>query len=901
MKKSLFIGLLLLAGSLFFAQEQDLSRTRYAFVVGNQAYAEYPLKTNVEDAKLIASSLSSKEFEVTLKTDITYEELSSEISTFITKVNSNPNSVVLFYFTGHGFTLDEQNYLLSIDNDKYHDEEEAKEYAINLQKDVADKIYTNAQVYILDGAYENPFKKEGTRALGIKGGLSAAKSEKESTVGFLFSASPDALVLEPTGKNTLFASTLSDQILNSTENISDIFNFVKDTVSAETENQQIPYSSTTTMQFAFNGNELIALQKISAQKKSDDLLVESYEIKRSYEADQVELMLQKSNAAKNADEKTQRLIEEANERKRLQAEEDQRRAEEEAIRASERDAYEQMEIEAKRQEFLDSERELRASLQKDSSVEERIEYIESLKTQLNQLRAVSMNQMIEFANEKNTALDNRIEEIRNSPLSIAEKDSEGNITPDAKKRRQQKVDNAILTNKQEIETYNKEKYQQMKKDDQQVLPLLSNAYNKLEGASYVATSINDSLMVRIGDYDGQNATWKLHISSSFFDYENLCDEYLDLSYTDVTGSKKTDITKMTDEELEEYNTNIEVYNSLFNSSTPVFYVKLTYQIMRWKSASEYHFIPVKCEVIRLGKKSKVIRTVKKQDLKPENFILYPQEEVRSKEEIKKDVERANKLLESEKKDELKREEKKNAEKIKATEAYLNNLIEDNSTDNTYIINENSYTSYYEEMKAQEEEELKKEKLAKKKEPKVKERIGKSGISLTYSLTPTTMFTPVEPSFMYPVGNTNPFFNSVGLKLTTRWNNFLYSGATIDYMFDNYGSKLNNNAALPQYTIGGTVLTGLCLPIGNRVRLFGEGNFNYTANVINQTKPTEKQAALDNALGFGAGGGIDIILKSNWFFTLGYNYNWQHYISTLKFFGAADYCQTSLYLGAGRTW
>lgn len=889
MKKVILVCLFIGFVSLIFAQEKMQSRNRYALVIGNQAYADYPLSTNVADAKMIASSLISKEFDVTLKTDIFYEDFYSEVNAFINKVNQDPQSVVLFYFTGHGFTYKNENYLLSIDNDLYHTEEDAIEYAINVQKEIADKIYTNAQIYILDGAYENPFRKEGVRALGIKGGLSAAKSSRESTVGFLFSAAPEALVLEQTGKNSLFATKLNNQILNSKANISDIFNKVKVDVSVETEYQQVPYSSTTTMNFAFNGNELIALQKKAALKTSDDLTIESYEIKRSYEADQVELMLQKSNAARNADEKTQRLIEESNQRKRIQEEEDRRRAQEEALRAKERSFYEQKEIEDKRREFIEAEQELRSSLQKDSTVEERIEYIESLKAQLNQLRFVSLNQIEGFEREKQLELDEKTDSIMNGPLSIVEKDANGNITADAKKRRQQKVDNIVLSNQKEVEDYKKEKLNQLKEDNAKVLPILANAYTKLEKSTYVATNINDSLLVRVGNYDGQTATWKLHISSSFFDYENLFDEYMDLSYSDVTGSKKTDILKMTDEQMAEYNANIEIYNSLFNSSTPVFYVKLTYEMLRWKDASEYHFVPVKCEIIRLGKKSKVIKTLKKQDLKSDNFILYPQEEVRTKAEIKKDIERAEKILETE-----------NKGSSKTVDEILTAPVV-SKPHKKETITKNDFDRFFEDDTPTPVEKGKKEKVKVTKIKNETELRGRSTVEINASVCSTNVLTPQETDYMYDFTNGSPFFYAAGFKLTTAWTQYMYGGFSFDYCsyydYENY-----KESDLPEYVLSAGLLSGINFNIGKRLRFYAEDNITFSIDVLNVMEPTPLYGTIENTIGLGLGCGFDFIPASGEgiYFTVGYRYNWQRYTSKFDI-TVPDYCQSQVYLGIGYTW
>ena len=85
MKKSLVLILLAVLGVSLFAQKNGTSRKRYALVIGNEKYSDYPLSSNVADAQAVAAALTEKEFDVTLKKNLTegapdYETVERELA-----------------------------------------------------------------------------------------------------------------------------------------------------------------------------------------------------------------------------------------------------------------------------------------------------------------------------------------------------------------------------------------------------------------------------------------------------------------------------------------------------------------------------------------------------------------------------------------------------------------------------------------------------------------------------------------------------------------------------------------------------------------------------------------------------------------------------------------------------
>ncbi len=858
-KKILSFLILMITVCAAFSQSNKTTKRRYALVIGNQNYQDYPLKTNIADAEQIAEVLRSKEFNVTFKKDLTSLKMANEIQDYILKVNSDPQSVSLIYFTGHAFTDEEKNYLLPTDNSIIRNKDQAKVYGIDLQSDIADKIYCETQLYIIDGAYDNPFKTEGTRALGVKGGLAATKSQKESTVAYLFSAEPNYLVLTPENKTSVFADTLAQQIKTSSANVDATFNTVKQKVKEKTNGRQIPYTTATTIDFSFNGNDLIALKKISAINETDKASIESISIKKEFEAE-----LAKQNAIK---EELLRDALDTHEEIQLELEKERKEREEleltrknlEEQFAQERTAEENALIEEKRLQFEKDAALLKQSITKNSDAQEKINYIESLKLNLYSLRKTSQDYIDNYNSTlKNETLE-KVTAIYNAEPKKVETDDKGNITEVALKRREdaaQKVrDEAELKRL----SYEKQKNKEIEKDNKKFLPMISAAYKDLESSTYTATSLTGELSTLVSEYDGSINAWKLYVTSNFLDRANLFTAEIPLSYTEVTGEKSISIEKMNDQQLSAYNDNVMVYDSLFRSATPVFYVKLTYKVSKWDRPSEYHICPIKCEVIKIGKKNKTIHTVKQINLESSELSIYPRIEIRTKKEIEADEEKCNAIYEKEK-----------ADKEKAIAA---KKIEDQA-EKQILAKEESYDDDDDNSDDSDEEK----------------RSGRNMLFITIN-----SFYPVEEAI------SENKYNLTSLA-------FAYSQSMGRFFFFEgrfFGSISNSENEDDVY--GGSLGLGANANLGMHWRPFITGNVSICTN---------------KTFGLNAGGGIDFTPGDTFTITTGFNYGWMHYFDSLKngivteevnhgeyevktdFFSVLknpDYHQLEFYIGCGFAW
>ena len=106
MKKILLIFCLLLSISLFSQEEK-----RLALVIGNANYEKGELKNPVNDARLVASTLDSLNFDVILKENLsTKREMLSAVKEF--GIKRPEYDVAFVYYAGHGIQVEDENFLL---------------------------------------------------------------------------------------------------------------------------------------------------------------------------------------------------------------------------------------------------------------------------------------------------------------------------------------------------------------------------------------------------------------------------------------------------------------------------------------------------------------------------------------------------------------------------------------------------------------------------------------------------------------------------------------------------------------------------------------------------------------------------------------------------------------------
>ena len=170
---------------------------RKALVIGNDSYQKVtPLVNAREDAKVVAESLTSLGYKVSLKLDVTEKQFKSELRTF--KGQIQPGDEVAIFYAGHGVQIASTNYLLPVDIGGQN-EEEIKDEGISLQRLLDDMTEKNAKftLAMIDACRDNPFKSSG-RSVGGRG---LAPTTAATGQMIVFSAGTGQQALDKLGPN----------------------------------------------------------------------------------------------------------------------------------------------------------------------------------------------------------------------------------------------------------------------------------------------------------------------------------------------------------------------------------------------------------------------------------------------------------------------------------------------------------------------------------------------------------------------------------------------------------------------------------------------------------------------------------------------------------------------------
>jgi hypothetical protein len=245
------IGLLVLVCSATSA----FAESKLAFVVGIDAYphlaAEAQLERAVADANAVGDTLHSLGFEVTRVTnDQTLEAILDAFQKFKSRIGIG--DTVVFYYAGHGISLDDGNYLIPADVPLLgpNDEQLAKHWTISeteFSQGLRD-TGASATVVVIDACRNNPFPPKGTRSLGISTrGL--ARINPSPGIFTLYSAREGQAAIDrlPGGndhdKNSLFTRVFIKALATPGVSLSELGDGVRDQVAQlakENGQDQVP-------------------------------------------------------------------------------------------------------------------------------------------------------------------------------------------------------------------------------------------------------------------------------------------------------------------------------------------------------------------------------------------------------------------------------------------------------------------------------------------------------------------------------------------------------------------------------------------------------------------------------------------------------------------------------------
>jgi hypothetical protein len=207
-------ALLILAGLALPASAQK----RVALVIGNDTYQNVPpLRKAVNDAATMRDTLKKLGFQVLAAENLTRRDMLDRLVAFDRMVE--PGDVAFVFFSGHGFEVKGENFLLPTDVPSATEgqEELVRDASFPAQR-IIDRLQAKRArtiILVLDACRNNPFERTGTRAVAGAGGL--ASMTPPPGVFVVFSAGAKETALDrmsdrDTNPNSVFTRYFAEQL-----------------------------------------------------------------------------------------------------------------------------------------------------------------------------------------------------------------------------------------------------------------------------------------------------------------------------------------------------------------------------------------------------------------------------------------------------------------------------------------------------------------------------------------------------------------------------------------------------------------------------------------------------------------------------------------------------------------
>jgi len=221
---------------------------RIALIVGNNSYAEAPLKNAVNDARLVDQALRSAGFRTILRENATKSALEEATAEFLQQLG--PDDTALFFYAGHGVQIENENFLVPVDFAAASSVIQAKFRCFSMAQLLdALKNRPKRSVVVLDACRSNPVAKSQS----LEAGLAQPQNAGKETY-IAYSTGPGQVAADnPNGRDSYFTEALADIIGEPGLTLDEVFTKVRSRVSSETESRQVPWSiSNLTGKFYFH-------------------------------------------------------------------------------------------------------------------------------------------------------------------------------------------------------------------------------------------------------------------------------------------------------------------------------------------------------------------------------------------------------------------------------------------------------------------------------------------------------------------------------------------------------------------------------------------------------------------------------------------------------------------------
>jgi uncharacterized caspase-like protein len=215
---------------------------RTAQVIGNADYKSAPLRNPVNDARDMARTLRSLNFDVIEEINASEQNMVLAIDKFYMRLKRA--DVGVFYFAGHGIQANGVNYLIPV-KARVTTETDLLFEAVDAGR-VLGKMQSagnRLNIVILDACRDNPFKRSFRTT---EKGLAQMDAPKGTIIAY--ATSPGSVAADGRGRNGIYTKHLLKNLTRKGMSVYDVFRETGLGVMQDTGEKQVPWISSTPVQ-----------------------------------------------------------------------------------------------------------------------------------------------------------------------------------------------------------------------------------------------------------------------------------------------------------------------------------------------------------------------------------------------------------------------------------------------------------------------------------------------------------------------------------------------------------------------------------------------------------------------------------------------------------------------------
>lgn len=234
--------IMLMLSSLAVAAPAPVQERRVALVIGNSSYRNAPaLPNTVNDARDMVAALRGVGFEVVDGIDLDKRGMDGALTRFARLAQDA--DAAMFYFAGHGFQFNGENYLVPVE--ARIEDEIGVQYETTRLADVVTALNfaKGVKIMVLDACRNNPFvgllaKRQLTRGFVVGTGLAPVQRAQGMVIAYATQANDVAA--DGAGRNSPFTAALVREIGQPGLEVAALFRRVQKSVYDETQGKQTP-------------------------------------------------------------------------------------------------------------------------------------------------------------------------------------------------------------------------------------------------------------------------------------------------------------------------------------------------------------------------------------------------------------------------------------------------------------------------------------------------------------------------------------------------------------------------------------------------------------------------------------------------------------------------------------